>query len=28
MKISDFIESKITLILLGKGVNHNTKTIL
>lgn len=27
MKISDFIEKKITLILLEKGVKHNTETI-
>ena len=27
MKISDFIERKITLILLKKGVKHNTETI-
>jgi hypothetical protein len=27
MKISDFIEIKITLISLEKGVKHNTETI-
>jgi hypothetical protein len=27
MKISDFIERKITLILLEKDVKHNTVTI-
>lgn len=27
MKISDFIEIKITLISLKKGVKHNTETI-
>lgn len=27
MKLGDFIERKITIILLKKGVKHNTETI-